>query len=385
MAEEQDQEDKTEDPTARRLEKAKEEGQVLRSQDATTAAVTLGVISLIYLSGAWLGEGFTAVFKSSLVFDGDFREPVQPLLAQFSSVLAKSFILLTPLFLFALLVVIGTASGIGGLIFSLKAAAPKLSKINPLKGLARIFGLRALVELTKAILKFSLVAVFASIFLYLTLDYFLYLGWGDTNEAITRSLDLVFLGASITCLALIVIAAVDIPYQRFDFIKKLKMSKKDVKDELKEMEGQPEVRQQIRRKQRELAEQRMLDEVPNADVVITNPSHFAVALIYDIDSEMAPRVVAKGRDFMAQRIKERARESEVLIFEAPPLARALYFSVDVGVCIPEALFHSVAQVIAYVYGLNASNLRSEKPKKPKPKVPRELDFDSDGNKRSYEN
>ena len=385
MAEEQDQEDKTEAPTARRLEKAKEEGQVLRSQDATTAAVTLGVISLIYLSGAWLGEGFTAVFKSSLIFDGDFREPVQPLLAQFSGVLAKSFILLTPLFLFALLVVIGTASGIGGLIFSLKAAAPKLSKINPLKGLARIFGLRALVELTKAILKFSLVAVFASIFLYLTLDYFLYLGWGDTNEAITRSLDLVFLGASITCLALIVIAAVDIPYQRFDFIKKLKMSKKDVKDELKEMEGQPEVRQQIRRKQRELAEQRMLDEDPNADVVITNPSHFAVALIYDVDSEMAPRVVAKGQDFMAQRIKERARESEVLIFEAPPLARALYFSVDVGVCIPEALFHSVAQVIAYVYGLNASNLRSEKPKKPKPKVPRELDFDSDGNKRSYEN
>ena len=108
------------------------------------------------------------------------------------------------------------------------------------------------------------------------------------------------------------------------------MSKKDVKDELKEMEGQPEVRQQIRRKQRELAEQRMLDEVPNADVVITNPSHFAVALIYDIDSEMAPRVVAKGQDFMAQRIKERARESEVLVFEAPPLARALYFSVDVG-------------------------------------------------------
>ena len=213
----------------------------------------------------------------------------------------------------------------------------------------------------------------------------MYLGWADTNEAITGSLDLVFLGASITCLALIVIAAVDIPYQRFDFIKKLKMSKKDVKDELKEMEGQPEVRQQIRRKQRELAEQRMLDEVPNADVVITNPSHFAVALIYDIDSELAPRVVAKGQDFMARRIKERARESEVLIFEALPLARALYFSVDVGVCIPEALFHSVAQVIAYVYGLNASNLRSEKPKRPKPKVPRELDFDSDGNKRFYKN
>ncbi len=385
MAEEQDQEDKTEDPTARRLEKAKEEGQVLRSQDATTAAVTLGVISLIYLSGSWLGEGFTAVFKSSLIFESDFREPVQPLLAKFSSVLAKSFILLTPLFLFALLLVVGTASGVGGLIFSLKAASPKLSKINPLKGLARIFGLRALVELTKAILKFSLVAVFASIFLYLTLDNFLYLGWADTNEAITGSLDLVFLGASITCLALIVIAAVDIPYQRFDFIKKLKMSKKDVKDELKEMEGQPEVRQQIRRKQRELAEQRMLDEVPNADVVITNPSHFAVALIYDIDSEMAPRVVAKGQDSMARRIKERARESEVLIFEAPPLARALYFSVDVGACIPEALFHAVAQVIAYVYGLNASNLRSEKPKRPKPKVPPELNFDTDGNKRFDKN
>ena len=253
------------------------------------------------------GRGFhQAVFKSSLIFDGDFREPVQPLLAQFlvsNKVLYSfdAFIFIRSARSYC------TASGIGGLIFSLEAAAPKLSKINPLKGLARIFGLRALVELTKAILNFLLWRSLASIFLYLTLDYFLYLGWGDTKEAITRSLDLVFLGASITCLALIVIAAVDIPYQRFDFIKKLKMSKKDVKDELKEMEGQPEVRQQIRRKQRELAEQRMLDEVPNADVVITNPSHFAVALIYDIDSEMAPRVVAKGRDFMAQRIKERAR------------------------------------------------------------------------------
>ena len=381
MAEEQDQDDKTEDPTLRRLEKAREEGQVLRSQDATTAAVTLGVITLIYFSGSWVGKEFTETFKSALIIEASFGEPVGSLVGRFASLLLESFILLTPLFLFAVLLVVGTASGIGGLVFSLKAAAPKLSKINPLKGLVRIFGLRALVELTKAILKFALVAAFAFLFLYLTLDHFFYLGWADTTEAIVESLNLVFLGASVTCLALLVIAAIDIPYQRFEFVKKLKMSKKDVKDELKEMEGQPEVRQQIRRKQRELAEQRMLDEVPNADVVITNPRHFAVALAYDIDSEMAPRVVAKGKDFMAQKIKERAMDFDVQIFEAPPLARALYFSVDVGVCIPETLFNSVAQVIAYVYGINALTLGSEKPKKPKPKVPRELHFDSSGNKR----
>ena len=176
MAEEQDQDDKTEDPTLRRLEKAREEGQVLRSQDATTAAVTLGVISLIYFSGSWVGNEFTETFKSALIIEASFGEPVGSLVGRFASLLLESFILLTPLFLFAVLLVVGTASGIGGLVFSLKAAAPKLSKINPLKGLVRIFGLRALVELTKAILKFALVAAFAFLFLYLTLDHFFYLG-----------------------------------------------------------------------------------------------------------------------------------------------------------------------------------------------------------------
>ncbi|MAW33710.1 MAG: flagellar biosynthesis protein FlhB [Proteobacteria bacterium] len=378
MAEEQDQEDKTEEPTLRRLEKAREEGQALRSADATTAAVTLGVMTSIYVFGSWFGGKLTTLFKGALVFDSSFQGQAGVLVARFAQVISEAFLYLIPLFLVAIILVVGTASGIGGLVFSLKAAAPKASKINPLKGFARIFGLKALVELVKALLKFALVATVAGIFLYFTMDDFFYFGWVDTAGAIGGSLELVFLGAAITCLALLIIAAIDIPYQRFEFIKNLKMSKKDVKDELKDMEGQPEVRQQIRRKQRELAEQRMLEDVPKADVVITNPQHFAVALVYDMNSQSAPRVLAKGQDFMALRIKEKARESGVEIFEAPPLARALYFSVDIGFCIPEALFQAVAQVIAYVYGLKGRGTGSAQSQRPKLRIPKEMEFDAMG-------
>lgn len=378
MAEEQDQEDKTEEPTLRKLEKAKEEGQVLRSQEATTAAVTLGVIAALYFSGSWLGAKLMSLFGRTLNVDPlhVFQPPL--ILEVFGRNLAEAFLIVTPLFLLAVFFVVVAAAGVGGMVFSLKAAAPKLSKINPIKGFTRIFGLRALVELCKAILKFGLVAGVASLFLYFNLDLFFAYGWSAISLSIADSLKLVFFGATITSIALLVIAAVDIPYQRFEFIKKLKMSKKDVKDELKEMEGQPEVRQQIRRKQRELAEQRMMEEVPKADVVITNPQHFAVALVYDIESLKAPKVLAKGKDLVARRIKERARETDVQIFEAPPLARALYFSVDIGAYIPESLFQSVAQVIAYVYGIKAWKVGTQRPVKPKPRVPGNMFFDEKG-------
>ncbi|HBK19206.1 MAG TPA: flagellar biosynthesis protein FlhB, partial [Gammaproteobacteria bacterium] len=158
----------------------------------------------------------------------------------------------------------------------------------------------------------------------------------------------------------------------------LRMTKQEIKDEMKELEGQPEVKQRIRAKQREMAQQRMLDDVPKADVVVTNPEHFAVALLYEMDKEEAPKVVAKGKNHMAQRIRERAGEHEVEIFEAPLLARALYFTSEIGMYIPPDLFHAVAQVIAYVYSLNAVSQDGRKMAKPKPKVPDNLIFDESG-------
>ncbi len=375
---EQDQDDKTEDPTARRLQKAREDGQVLRSQDATTAAVTLGVIACLYFAGSWFAPRFLDLFATGFVFDFGLVYESNLAVRSFGDLALSAFTTLSPLLLFAMILAVGTASSIGGIVFSGKAAAPKFSKLNPIKGLARIFGLRALVELSKAILKFGLVATFATIFLYLNLETFFFFGMADVGKAIASSLDLVLLGATITCLALFVIAAIDIPYQRFEFIKKLKMSKKDIKDELKDIEGQPEVRQKIRQKQRELSEQRMIDDVPKADVVITNPEHFAVALVYEIEKDGAPKVLAKGKGFTALKIREKAAEASVEIFEAPPLARALFFTVEVGQSIPGDLFQAVAQVIAYVYGLSAKDPRQKQISKPKPKVPRDLIFDEYG-------
>lgn len=221
-------------------------------------------------------------------------------------------------------------------------------------------------------------AVFAGTFLYFYLEDFFYYAQFDVNAGIVASLELVALGATTTCLALLLIAAIDVPYQKFEFTKKLKMTKKEVRDEMKDIQGQPEVRQKIRQKQREIAEQRMLDEVPGADVIVTNPQHFAVALVYEMDKEDAPRVVAKGKGYMALKIRELAGEHDVEIFEAPPLARALYFTTEIGSHIPADLFYAVAQVIAYVYGLNAMAKGATKATRPKPKVPKAFNFDEYG-------
>ncbi len=378
MAEEQDQDDKTEDPTARRMEKAREDGQVLRSQDASTAAVTLGVIATLYFGSSWFAPKYVELFKSALILEPGLVFSAEQSVLRLSSLVIDSFLLLTPLFLIALALAVGTASALGGFVFSAKAAAPKLSKLNPIKGMARIFGLRALVELSKSLLKFSAVAVFAGTFLYFYLEDFFYYAQFDVNAGIVASLELVALGATTTCLALLLIAAIDVPYQKFEFTKKLKMTKKEVRDEMKDIQGQPEVRQKIRQKQREIAEQRMLDEVPGADVIVTNPQHFAVALVYEMDKEDAPRVVAKGKGYMALKIRELAGEHDVEIFEAPPLARALYFTTEIGSHIPADLFYAVAQVIAYVYGLNAMAKGATKAPRPKPKVPKAFNFDEYG-------
>ena len=379
MAEEDTpQEEKTEEPTARRLEKAKEEGQVLRSQDMTIAAVTISVIATLYLGGFWMGPRFRDLFADALTLKTELVFDEGMMLGWMGSITLDGYLTLVPLMIVAVLIALGSASLLGGFVMTLKSIEPKFSKLNPIKGMGRIFGLRAIVELTKALLKFSLVAAFAGTFLYFNFEQIVMLGNADVMQGVESGIELVLLGALVTCTALLVIAAIDIPYQQFEFIKKLKMTKKEIKDELKDIEGQPEVRQKIRQKQRDLAQQRMLEDVPSADVVITNPQHFAVALLYEVSKDEAPTVVAKGKNLMAHRIKEKAQETEIEIFESPLLARALYFTTEVGGFIPPGLFFAVAQVIAYVYNLNSLSSSMEKPFRPKPKVPPELIFDELG-------
>ena len=381
MAEES-QDDKTEEPTARRLEKAKEDGQVLRSQDMTIAAVTATVIAAMYLGGFWMGPRFVDTFTEALTIPSNYAFEANLALNRLSILALDSFVTVIPVFVLAIVAAIGSATALGGFVFSAKAFAPKASKLNPIKGMSRIFGLKALVELSKALLKFSLVAGIGGSYLYFNFDTIMSVGDMPIDRAIAQSVETVLLGALVATVALVLIALIDVPYQRYEFIKKLKMTKQEIKDEMKDIEGQPEVRQRIRAKQREMAQQRQLDDVPSADVVVTNPQHFAVALVYEMDKEEAPRVVAKGKNFMAKKIRERAGENSVEIFEAPLLARALYFTSEVGMYIPHGLFHAVAQVIAYVYSLNSVAPDGQKMTKPKPKVPEELIFDESGRRSS---
>ena len=380
MAEES-QDDKTEEPTARRLEKAKEDGQVLRSQDMTIAAVTGSVIASLYLGGFWMGPRFVDTFAEALTIPAKYAFEANLATNRLSALTLDSFVTVIPVFVLAIVAAIGSATALGGFVFSAKAFAPKASKLNPIKGMSRIFGLKALVELGKSVAKFSLVASIGGSYLYFNFDSIMQVGNGPINNAIGQSVETVLLGALVATVALVIIAMIDVPYQRYEFIKKLKMTKQEIKDEMKDIEGQPEVKQRIRAKQREMAQQRQLDDVPSADVVITNPQHFAVALVYEMDKEDAPRVVAKGKNFMAKRIRERATDNSVEIFESPLLARALYFTCDVGMYIPAGLFHAVAQVIAYVYSLNSVSADGQRMTKPKPQIPDDMVFDESGRRR----
>ena len=378
MAEETPQDDKTEEPTARRLEKAREDGQVLRSQDLTIAVVTTGFLVSIYLLGFYLGPALLELYGASLIISSVPLGEPSNLITRFAGFASEAYLTLLPVFGLAILFAIGGATSLDGFVFSGKALAPKISKLNPIKGFERIFGLKALVELVKSMLKFLLVGGIAAIYFYANYNQIVALSRGDTISAIYSGISFVLFGAIIICSALAVIAAIDVPYQRYDFIKKLKMSKQEIKDEFKEMEGQPEVRQKIKQKQREMAEQRMLQDVPKADVIITNPEHFAVALKYDADAGTAPVLLAKGKGLIAQKIREIASANKIHLFEAPPLARALYFTTEIGGFIPKALYISVAQVIAYVYGLEAMKNEETKPDKPVPKVPKDYQFNEQG-------
>lgn len=378
MAEDTPQEDKTEEPTARKLEKAREDGQVLRSQDLTTAIVTIGFIATLYFAASVVGPAFVDIFANSFIFERHQAFETNQMIVSLVSQVSEVGVLLVPALVAAVAFAILGAVALDGFIFSWKAVAPKASKINPISGLARIFGLRAIVELFKSLMKFSLVALFGGLYIYFNFDSVMQLSRSHLGLAIEGGLSTVITGALLTSLALLVIAAIDVPYQRFDFFKKLRMTKQEIKDEMKDIEGQPEVRQRIKQKQREMAEQRMLQDVPKADVVITNPEHFAIALSYNQSSQDAPRVVAKGKGFIAAKIRELASENDVHIFEAPVLARAIYFTTEIGGSIPAALYMAVAQVIAYVYNLRQIGRDVVKPQKPRPKVPRELRFDESG-------
>ena len=381
MADENDDgQEKTEEPTGKRLSKARDEGQIARSSEINIAASVISVALFIFLFGKSLLGNVANVFATGLVFDAQSVLEPQVAAGRLDDAMLEAFFAILPLLLLSASVVVVCSGLIGGYNFTWKALQPKASKFNPIAGLKRMFGTRSLVELAKAIAKFALVGGVAYILITSSVSEFSEISRMAFEPGISASASLVTTAFLVAATTLIIIALIDAPYQAYKHNQQLKMTKKEVKDERKDADGSPEVKQRIRQKQREVYTARMLEAVAEADVVITNPEHFAVALAYDPSSDDPPRVVAKGADFTAQRIRERAAEEGVPLFQSPVLARALFFTTEIQSFIPEALFEAVAQVIAYIFNINSINRSDPMYAKPVPRVPDNMVFDSDGKK-----
>ncbi|MBA1225470.1 flagellar biosynthesis protein FlhB [Stutzerimonas stutzeri] len=364
MAESESGADKSEEPTEKRLRESREKGQLARSRELSTVAVTLGGIGGLLASGGGLAQTLMVMMQGTFELSREtlLDEGAMVRLLMGSGLMALEAIM--PLLIALLIASIVGPVALGGWLFSAKAMAPKVSRMNPAAGLKRMFSTKALVELLKALGKFLVVLGVALLVLSAYQDDLLSIAKQPLDLAIMHSVEIVGWCALWMACGLIIIAAVDVPFQLWDNKQKLMMTKQEVKDEYKDSEGKPEVKSRIRQLQREAAQRRMMQAVPEADVVITNPTHFAVALKYDGDKGGAPRLVAKGGDFVALKIREIAQEHKVTVLESPALARAVYYSTELDQEIPAGLYLAVAQVLAYVYQLR--QYRSGKGRRPDP-------------------
>ena len=350
MAEETSQE-RTEQPTPKRREDARKKGQVPRSRDFnTTVSLLAGGLGCLLLGPAMLSE-IIGLLGSGLALERDLAFDAEAPQRLFYGALVDAGFALAPLLALLFGCSLLGPLALGGFSISAQALQPKLERISPIKGLGRIFSANGLVELVKAILKFLLVTAVAAVCLWQLADWLIALGLGPVALSIAEIGPRFVWCFLVISSAMLLVSLIDVPFQLWDHTRKLRMTRQEIKDELKESEGRPEVKGHVRRLQQQAAQQRMMQDVPTADVVITNPTHFAVALRY-VDGEMnAPIVVAKGRDLVAARIREIAAAHKITVFSAPPLARALYAGADVGDEIPAELFVAVARVLAYVYQL----------------------------------
>ena len=354
MAENDQAQERTEQPTPKRIEEARRKGQIPRSRDLTAAAVLLAGGTSLYMLGGYIGGQMHAMMRRSFTPSREQALDTSYLISSLSSAAAEGLRACLPVLLVILVAALMAPLILGGWNFSTESLAPKFERLNPLQGLKRMFSLRALIELSKALAKFGAVAVIAILVLWNDASSLLGLGREPVTIAIGHAMRLSGQGLLAISAGMLLIAGIDVPYQLWQHAKQMKMSREQIRQELKETEGSPEVKGRIRQIQQEMARRRMMQDVPTADVVVTNPTHFAVALRYDEKRMRAPIVVAKGVDLVAARIRELATEHNVAIFEAPPLARVLYRNVDIGGEIPSSLYVAVAQVLSYVFQLRVA-------------------------------
>lgn len=354
MAEDSDLE-KTEQASPKRLEKAREEGDVPRSRELATVTVLLASGLGLLMLGRNLSDALKTSLSTGLNFDRAAAFDSLYLLTNISNAISALLIAFAPFALILLFVAIASPVLIGGWIFSGKAITPKFSRLNPMKGLGNLVSKNAAVELIKSIAKTILVGTVAYFVISRDMDPILSLSTQPIKTSISHVSDLMLMGFLSIVGALVFIAAIDVPYQLYHYANKLKMTKEEVRQESKESEGNPEIKARVRQQQREMAKRRMMSEIPKADVVITNPTHYAVAIKYKDEGMRAPVVVAKGADAIALKIREIAKENNVLTLEAPKLARALFAHAELGDEIPEALYSAVAEVLAYVFQMRIFN------------------------------
>jgi flagellar biosynthesis protein FlhB len=353
MAEDSDQE-KTEEPTSKRLEDARKKGQIARSREFNTFAMLMASAALLLLSGKHIGKGLLEIMRSHFQLSRDvIFDPSSPA-THLKQVLIDGMSLIAPFLLVMVIVAVLAPLALGGWVFTWDAVSPKFAKLDPLKGIGRMFGMRSLVELIKALLKVVLIGVVAFVLARNFLGELIGLNAEPIEQSVRHSLDIIGFCFLTLCAALILVVVIDVPYQLHEHSKSLKMTLQEIKDEMKESEGNPEVKAQLRRKQMSMAQGRMMAEVPKADVIITNPSHYAVALKYDQNGGGAPKLIAKGIDLIAAQIRSVATGAKVPFVAAPPLARALYYSTELDREIPQGLYLAVAQVLAYVFHLRTA-------------------------------
>ncbi len=350
MAEESDQE-KTESPSPQRLEKAREDGQVPQSRELSTFVLLMAGGAALWVMAGHLGQTMSGIMRGGLQFEPAIARDPAHVMAQLSRQFFEAALALSPFFLLLLIAIFAAPLLLRGWLFSPKALAPKFSRLDPLAGMKRILSHQGLVELLKAIAKAGLLGAVAVWIIRSNFDAILGLGSEAPASAIRHMGDLIGKVFLLISGAMIFIVLLDVPYQLWSHYNKLKMSKEELRKEAKESEGDPYLKARIRAQQREMARRRMMAEIPTADVVVTNPTHYAVALKYEEGKAGAPRVVAKGADAVAQRIRELAAEHHVPLLEAPPLARALFRHTEIGDEIPATLYAAVAEVLAYVFQL----------------------------------
>ena len=375
MAEENGQE-KTEQATPKRREDARRKGQITRSRELTTMMLLMTAAVTLFGAGGGIMRDIAAIMRQGLTLDHSQAFDSHYLGEAFLSAIESALVALVPLFAVAFLAALLAPMLVGGWNLSLQSLRFDPGKLSPVKGLKRMFSINSIVELLKAIAKFVIVLGIAMLIIWHNADDVMRLGVSTGLQGVVGAGEILARAFLLISAATIVIAAVDVPYQIWSGARKLRMTRQELKDESKNTDGNPEIKRRVREVQQEMASRRMMEAVPKADVVIVNPTHYAVALQYDAKCHGAPRLVASGGDLLAMRIRAVAVEHAIPVVRAPALARSIYHHTRIGDEIPEGLFVAVARVLAFVYRLRRGPApRAGEHELPDLPIPEDLRFD----------